>query len=354
MSKSKKNGSKNNRGKKSGYKSKNPKRGGPGVLITCERGREYKSQREGLELLSHYYYHKNDHANKKNQKDSANGADPEKKKQKLSLEEEIQMLRGGASADLVLIGDHDKKESTKNKNSKKKAAPFHNYDTGCCGIVFLMCTSPDSFILESKNQKQNNEPQSQFEESENEENLNKDPKKRKLEEGDATTDESKIIERAQSVWDPIETIQSIFKDAKAPLTHNAPSSRFITRIIPIQTTCFANMEEITHSAKYLIDNLLLPYGKKERMMNDKKDTRTTFSIAFKRRNCSNVKREDVISKVAELVDVENFKVDLSHPEFTISIEVCRTLCGMSILHNIEEYKKFNLFETRQGAQNEDD
>eukprot|EP00978_Attheya_sp_CCMP212_P003397 scaffold7003_cov60-Attheya_sp.AAC.1 len=44
-------------GKKSNWHSKkNVRRGGPGILLTCETGREFKCQREGLEILRHYYY----------------------------------------------------------------------------------------------------------------------------------------------------------------------------------------------------------------------------------------------------------------------------------------------------------
>ena len=32
-----------------------PKRGGPGIILTCETGRDFKAKREGLEILNYYY-----------------------------------------------------------------------------------------------------------------------------------------------------------------------------------------------------------------------------------------------------------------------------------------------------------
>ena len=39
---------------KEGKRKFNPKRGGPGILMTCEQGREHKCEREGVDILQYY------------------------------------------------------------------------------------------------------------------------------------------------------------------------------------------------------------------------------------------------------------------------------------------------------------
>lgn len=39
-----------------------------------------------------------------------------------------------------------------------------------------------------------------------------------------------------------------------------------------------------------------------------------------------------------------FEVNLTDPDFSIRIETCKTLCGVSILPRNDWYKKFNLAE----------
>jgi hypothetical protein len=117
----------------------NPPRGGPGVLVLSETGRESKCQREALEILRHYFY-----AETKEDLSDVNSPVDEKDTHKdasnLTLEQEIALLKRGASADAVLSGNAS-------DPTEKHKAPFRVYDTGCRGTVFIMCTLPDSEIF---------------------------------------------------------------------------------------------------------------------------------------------------------------------------------------------------------------
>ena len=84
----------------------------------------------------------------------------------------------------------------------------------------------------------------------------------------------------------------------------------------------------------------------------------TFKVDFKRRNCSHLTRDQVLEAVVPLVLGENngggseksdapkqkYAVDLSDPDFSIRIEVCKTFCGVSILPRQKWCKNFNLAE----------
>lgn len=139
----------------------------------------------------------------------------------------------------------------------------------------------------------------------------------------------------------------------------APSSRFITRIIPIQATCYPSLVEIKCVAQALIDTYLLPSisskeEEEEGATGASNDTpKKSFSISFRKRNCNHLSRDDVISTVADLLLLKdgettttNFEVNLSEPDYTIVIEVCRTLCCMAVVKGIKQYKNFNLMTIR--------
>jgi len=101
--------------------------------------------------------------------------------------------------------------------------------------------------------------------------------------------------------------------------------------------CYASVEEIKAVSisllKRFLPNILsiLPKGGKE----------ITYKLEIKRRLCTHLTREQVIDAITPLV---KFSVNLSDPDFSIRIETCRTLCGVSILPRQEWYKNFNLAE----------
>jgi len=224
---------------------------------------------------------------------------------------------------------------------------------------------------------------------------------------------SKPQESQQPAWDPIQTVQTIITDIqktppnKQPTTENetndqttithpqqqqAPSSRFVTRMIPIQITCYASMKEMRTTVRALLETKLLPVGLERRRQRQQlmeggsagdNEPLPTFRIDFRRRNCSNVKRAEVIDMVAGLVSElteeallggeesgvdagvdagkdgslsssppQLFTVNLKDAEYTVLIEVCQTLCGMSVIPNVDAFHNFNLIVMREKAEEE--
>jgi len=95
----------------------------------------------------------------------------------------------------------------------------------------------------------------------------------------------------------------------------------------------------------------------------------TFKIEIKKRLCTHLTQEELINAIApvlllgghdesgEMDAAEEgdgrllvvptrckFEVNLTDPDFSIRIETCKTLCGVSILPRNDWYKKFNLAE----------
>ncbi len=447
-----------NKGKKDPNFRHNPKRGPPGILLFCETGRERKCLNEAMEILNHYYYsidNKNGGGSSSGN-GSEGGVDDNGKAEKvMTLEEEIAMLK-----------------------QQKKKAPFHVYETGCKGAVFIMCTLEDSnlvsvpksspppstlspsvtddtaigkgHIREEDNTENATTKRKLHDKCDKDNSTSTNHKKQKTENTAVTTTESKKVNSDQGgvidgaddnqetaiensstatklKWDPIQTVQSIIQDIRNNES-TAPRSRFIARMIPIQATCFANMEEITSTATALIRKFLMPHGIQsysdgrsagESKSNDNEEGGTghnsedqreklpTFKIEFRRRFCAHLKRDGVIEIIAGAVqsltaeywngkkvgvpakmneetaekvqetanssskeEVEKdgdrdcntqgnstdekhdhtqlFAVDLKNPDYTIIVEVCRTLCTMSIVKGgAQSYRNFNLTKIQE-------
>lgn len=384
-------------------RNRNPRRGPPGMLVFCETGREKKCISEGMDILNHYYNNqiaidsKDDNDAGDNADDNADnddGVDSKlKEKKTMTLEEEIQMMK-----------------------QEKKKSPFQVYETGCRGSVFFMCSSkncntivqhpqnPSGADSNKEKEAQEQEQQERKQEKEVTDIIESNSSKRKLE--DATKcnqkrqktaslleNDAKENQQNATIWDPIETIQSIVRDIRKN-DSSAPRSRFITKMIPIQATCYANREEIESTALSLLKNYLLPHGIKVATDNGKNETQTvsnedngddgatssneksalpTFKIEFRKRFCTHLKRDEVIKIVADTVDTltneywsnieykpseektdgkQNkspplFGIDLGNPDYTIIIEICKTLCTMCVMKDAQSYHHFNLIKMQE-------
>jgi len=115
-------------------------------------------------------------------------------------------------------------------------------------------------------------------------------------------------------------------------------------MIPLQATCFVSKEEIQHVSR----QLFAPYvAMEEKEKESADDTVTSFAVSLKRRNCGHFKSQEVISMVAAEAP-KVWKVDLGKPDYTVIVEICRTLCGISIVKNSpERFGNFNIMELRE-------
>lgn len=300
------------------HNQQNPKRGGPGVLLTCETGREKKCRQEALDILNHYYRHPKA-ANKSDGKDDSTLSTDERT---LSLDEEILQLQ-----------------------TKKVPQIYSVYETGVRGTITLLCTLPDAVLITPftfaketyqsptlSDGKDNEEPQS---------------KKAKID-GLTPSKHHPVL------WDPVTTVRRVLDDLRRG-DSGAPSSRFVTRMIPIQATCFTNEAEIQHVARELFRSKMVANEGCRALKSssgttpiDEKPVTTTFAIQVKRRICSHLKSQIVIEWIAKEAPKE-WKVNLSDPKYTVVVEICKTLCCMSIIENLKEYGNFNLVVTRENA-----
>uniref|UniRef100_UPI0037E84133 THUMP domain-containing protein 1 n=1 Tax=Semicossyphus pulcher TaxID=241346 RepID=UPI0037E84133 len=117
-------------------------------------------------------------------------------------------------------------------------------------------------------------------------------------------------------------------------TTKKKKSRVILRMLPVTGTCKAFQDDMV---KYLT-TYLEPWFKTPSC--------ATYQIAFKARNSSHNKRDEIIKSIAGLVGKLNpkNKVDLTNPELTIIVEVIRAVCCISVVKDYTLYRKYNVQE----------
>ncbi|XP_024082555.1 THUMP domain-containing protein 1 homolog isoform X2 [Cimex lectularius] len=130
--------------------------------------------------------------------------------------------------------------------------------------------------------------------------------------------------------DPTKLAEAIAKDIHDT---KIPRSKCLIRLIPINTTCKAYMDDITKMADKMFDEYF-------------KGDPTTFSIFYTKRNNNTLLRDEVISMLVQLVRDRNpgHKVDLKNSKKTIVIEVLKAVCGISVVSNFHQYRRYNLLE----------
>ncbi|GAX13059.1 tRNA acetyltransferase TAN1 [Fistulifera solaris] len=311
-----------NRGTKRKNKSRylphcNPPRGAAGILLTCEQRREGKCRREGLDILKYY------------SEQSFPSASNEKQEEKLSLEDELKAL-------------------TSKKTGEKSF--FSQFETGCKGTV-LFLFHPEQESQETNGSQEKGETESSVE-----------PAKRQRVETTTTVSDA-VPDNKEEItsFDPVKMVTQILRDTHDNSSQsrglNIPGSRFVTRIIPLQVTCSVSLEEITTTVANLTERFLKAMSKEQKMALQ------TFAVQIKRRNCGHVKRMDMIVAVADQVAKtanellqQDWRVDLTNPDVTVWVEVCKSICGISVFskETLELAPNWNIAELRGESAVDDD
>nr|CAD7392672.1 unnamed protein product [Timema cristinae] len=139
-----------------------------------------------------------------------------------------------------------------------------------------------------------------------------------------------------TVPDPLLLVTKIMEDVYQTKKQKA---RFMQRLLPVEATCKANIEDVRAAFEPLLEKYFAKEGK-------------TFSIIFEKRNSHALDRTKVIEDLAEMVALKNTanRADLKQPQLAILVEVVRNMCLLSVLPNYYMYKKYNLFELSQTEQ----
>ncbi|XP_026411856.1 uncharacterized protein LOC113307621 [Papaver somniferum] len=126
---------------------------------------------------------------------------------------------------------------------------------------------------------------------------------------------------------PAEIVQYMMTSLATSRKH---MSRFILRVLPVEVTCYASEEEISKAIKPLISKYFPVEA-----------TALKFAVQYGARANTGIDRMKIINAVAKSVP-EPRKVDLSNPDKTIIVEICKTLCCIGVVEKYKELSKYNL------------
>lgn len=127
--------------------------------------------------------------------------------------------------------------------------------------------------------------------------------------------------------------------------------RETVRLIPLERTCQVNAADLTNTAKPLLARAFLGDGGHEPRSDGTKRPPTSYHVEFRSRNCSAISRDDGIHAVVQaLPPQEDFArantclpvVDFKHSDVSIVVETFKSTCGVAVVPQYDEYKKFNL------------
>ncbi|XP_018417786.1 PREDICTED: THUMP domain-containing protein 1 [Nanorana parkeri] len=139
--------------------------------------------------------------------------------------------------------------------------------------------------------------------------------------------------------EPEKLVHHILKDM---YTTKKKKTRVILRMLPVTGTCKAFPEDLKKYAETFFE----PWFKAP--------NKGTFQIVYKARNNNHMNRDDVIKDLAGIVgnlNPEN-KVDLSNPEYTIVVEIIKSVCCLSVVKDYTLFRKYNLQEVVKGTNEE--
>ncbi|NXM94899.1 THUM1 protein, partial [Sylvia borin] len=139
-----------------------------------------------------------------------------------------------------------------------------------------------------------------------------------------------VFIRTQGI-EPENLVHHILKDMH---TTKKKKTRVILRMLPISGTCKAFIEDM----KKYTETFFEPWFKAP--------NKGTFQIVYKARNNSHMSREEVIKELAGIVgslNPEN-KVDLNNPQYTVVVEIIKTVCCLSVVRDYVLFRKYNLQE----------
>lgn len=107
-------------------------------------------------------------------------------------------------------------------------------------------------------------------------------------------------------------------------------SRFVNRLYPVESVCFASMEKMDELASDLVGQHFGPGAPP-----------TQYAVQYDHRAAPPLDRMKVIDLFAEKIK-EPHKVNLSSPQKTILVNLLKNACGVAVVEEYKQLSKFNI------------
>lgn len=139
-----------------------------------------------------------------------------------------------------------------------------------------------------------------------------------------------FVRASKEVVDVADVAALVKADLERARDTNVTFSRHAMRVVPVETTCFAGVDEIKEACKPLIEK------------HFKSGREQTFAIAFERRSNNTLHRTEVIEAIAGMIEQPPNKVNLGDPDLTIMVEIVKGVACLSVVQDYEKLCKYNL------------
>ncbi|KAG0190683.1 hypothetical protein DFQ28_001711 [Apophysomyces sp. BC1034] len=160
----------------------------------------------------------------------------------------------------------------------------------------------------------------------------KGPKTKKRFANIPTSTDCVLFIKTKAPITPVSFVHHILTDI---MTNQLKKTRYTSRLLPIEITCPSNLPDIERVAREVISPQFNTPNEDGSIIPRK------FAVVARVRNCTKIDRATVIQTLASVVGPEH-PVDLDNPELTIIVEVCQTICMMSVVKDFAKLKKYNI------------
>lgn len=173
-----------------------------------------------------------------------------------------------------------------------------------------------------------------------------------------TKEDCLLFMRTNPPVKPVELVKYICTDIKSSADGKTRKTRYLNRLTPVTIMGRATMSGVEDVARQVLSEhfVLRPAeeqsetGKTGSPQGQEASPEYSYAIRPSLRNHNLLKRDDVIHRIASLVDPRH-KVSLGNPDKVILVDIYQTVCGMSIVDgDWDELKRYNLTELYNQAE----
>ncbi|TPX45384.1 hypothetical protein SeMB42_g01716 [Synchytrium endobioticum] len=131
---------------------------------------------------------------------------------------------------------------------------------------------------------------------------------------------------------PVVPTEVVTKLIESVLTTGTKNCRHCIRIVPVQETCYASVEDMSKVVAKLAKPILDIDGDL---------TVIRWALVAKVRSNSSMNSDTLLKAIPPLIPSRH-KVDLTNPEVTVLIEIIKNVACISVLRDYNRYKKYNV------------
>lgn len=134
-----------------------------------------------------------------------------------------------------------------------------------------------------------------------------------------------------SIDEPVKLAHHILQSVH---DNNRHQTRHLIRLVPVEVTCKAFLNDVLQAVEPLLEKHF-------------KEGPKSYSVVFNRRNNNSLNKDEVIKAIADKVAAirNDHKVNLKEGDWTIVVEVIRSIALVAVVPDFLKYKKFNVHLT---------